>query len=129
VSEAPPPVRVLLVDDNELDRDMLSRRLARRAYLVQQAADGLEAMACVARERFDLVLLDTSLPHLDGLSVTRRLKADPSTRDIPVLIVSAHALLHDREQAFAAGCDDFDTKPIELPRLLEKMEALLDARR
>lgn len=119
---------LLLVDDNELDRDMLSRRLRRRGFDVLEAVDGAEAVVLTRRERPDLVVLDTSLPVLDGLSATRQLKADSETRAIPVLILSAHALQHDRDQAMAAGCDDFDTKPVELPRLLAKIEALLATR-
>jgi CheY-like chemotaxis protein/anti-sigma regulatory factor (Ser/Thr protein kinase) len=122
------PTRVLLVDDNALDRDMLSRRLARRGFTVLQSADGGEALECATREQPDLVVLDTSLPVLDGLTVTRRLKADAHTRNIPVLILTAHAMLADREQAMAAGCDDFDTKPVDLQRLLGKIDALLAAR-
>jgi len=123
-----PTVTLLLVDDNELDRDMLGRRLRRRGFDVMEAVDGAEAVVLARRERPDLVLLDTSLPVLDGLSATRQLKADPETRAIPVLILSAHAMQHDREQAMAAGCDDFDSKPVELPRLLAKIDALLSAR-
>lgn len=119
---------VLLVDDSELDRDMLSRRLARRGYTVVCATDGAEALAQVERIRPDLVLLDTSLPVVDGLTVTRTLKGNPATRALPVLILTSRAMQQDREQALAAGCDDFDTKPVELPRLLEKIEALLAAR-
>lgn len=119
---------LLLVDDNELDRDMLSRRLRRRGFNVMESVDGAEAVVLARRERPDLVVLDTSLPVLDGLSATRQLKADSETRAIPVLILSAHALQHDRDQAMAAGCDDFDTKPVELPRLLAKIEALLATR-
>lgn len=122
------PTRVLLVDDNALDRDMLSRRLARRGFEVLQSADGADALEQARRERPDLVLLDTSLPVLDGLATTRQLKADPTTRAIPVIILTAHAMVADREQARSAGCDDFDTKPVELPRLLTKIEALLAAR-
>lgn len=121
-------IRVLLVDDNELDRDMLSRRLARRGFEVRQSTDGADALEQVRLERPDLVVLDTSLPELDGLSATRRLKADPATSSIPVLILSARTMQHDRDAAMAAGCDDFDSKPVELPRLLAKI-ALLLARR
>jgi len=123
-----PARKVLLVDDNELDRDMLSRRLVRRGFEVLQSADGVDAIAHAQRERPDVVLLDTSLPGLDGLSVTRQLKADPVTSAIPVIILTARAMQHDREQAMAAGCDDFDTKPVELPRLLAKIETLLSER-
>jgi CheY-like chemotaxis protein/anti-sigma regulatory factor (Ser/Thr protein kinase) len=121
------PVRLLLVDDNALDRDMLSRRLARRGFDVQLAADGGDALERAQWDTPDLVVLDTSLPVLDGFAVTRRLKADARTGTVPVLILTAHALLTDRERALAAGCDDFDTKPVELPRLLGKIDALLAA--
>ncbi len=120
---------VLLVEPNELDRDMLTRRLQRRGYAVLEARDGASAVEMTAAHRPDLVLLDMSLPVMDGLEATRRMKAHPDTKQVPVLILTAHALVHDRERAFGAGCDDFDTKPVELPRLLSKMEALLDARR
>lgn len=120
--------RVLLVDNNALDRDMLSRRLARRDMAVMQSLDGLDAIECALREQPDLIVLDTSLPGLDGLTVTRRLKADTRTRDIPVIILTAHALLAHREQAEAAGCDAFETKPVDLPRLLDTMQRLLEAR-
>jgi len=121
----PPARKVLLVDDNELDRDMLSRRLARRGFEVLQSADGVDAVAQARRELPDVVVLDTSLPGLDGLAATRQLKADPATHNIPVVILTARAMQHDREQAMAAGCDDFDTKPVDLPRLLAKIETLL----
>lgn len=120
--------RVLLVDDNELDREMLSRRLARRGFAVAQSTDGADALARAQRERPDVILLDTSLPVLDGLAVTRALKADPATRTIPVLILTAHALTRHREEALAAGCDEFDTKPVDLDRLLGKIEALISSR-
>ena len=119
--------RVLLADGNALDRDMLGRRLARRGWVVLEATDGAAAIELVQREHPDIVLLDTSLPVLDGLAATRRLKADAATRHIPVLAVTAHAMVSDREQALAAGCDGFETKPVDLPRLLGKMEALLAA--
>jgi two-component system, cell cycle response regulator DivK len=123
------PARVLLVEDNELNLDMLSRRLTRKGYTVLTALDGESAVRLTQELRPDLVLLDMSLPVLDGLEATRRIKGDPSVQGTPVLVLTAHALLHDRERAFSAGCDDFDTKPVDLPRLLSKMEALLDARR
>ncbi|WP_353268837.1 response regulator [Gemmatimonas sp.] len=132
-SEYPVPettrATVLLVEPNELDRDMLTRRLQRRGYAVLTALDGASAVEMTAAHRPDLVLLDMSLPVMDGLEATRRMKAHPDTKQVPVLILTAHALVHDRERAFGAGCDDFDTKPVELPRLLSKMEMLLDARR
>src|SRR5215210_2825630 len=119
--------RILLVEDNEMNRDMLSRRLARKGYEVLLAEDGARGVAAAAAERPDLVLMDMSLPVLDGWEATRRLKADPGTRAIPVIALTAHAMSTDRERAAEAGCDDYDTKPIELPRLLEKIERLLRA--
>lgn len=118
-------VRILLVEDNELNRDMLSRRLARRGYEVLMAVDGLEALDVAASARPALVLMDMSLPLMDGWETTRRLKADPALRAIPVVALTAHAMEGDRERALAAGCDDFDTKPIEFERLLGKIEGLL----
>lgn len=116
---------ILLVEDNELNRDMLSRRLARQGYQVVQAVDGGEAIARAHDSAPDLILMDLSLPVIDGWEATRRLKADEATRRIPVIALTAHAMAGDREQAMAAGCDDFDTKPVELSRLLEKIAALL----
>jgi len=117
--------KILLVEDNELNRDMLSRRLIRRGYEVVMAGDGAEALAGAARERPDLILMDMSLPILDGWEATRRLKADAALRTIPVIALTAHAMSGDREKALEAGCDEFDTKPIELDRLLSKVEDLL----
>jgi two-component system cell cycle response regulator DivK len=117
--------KILLVEDNEMNRDMLSRRLLRNGYEVIMAVNGQEGLDLAASENPDLILMDMSLPVLDGWDATRRLKADPATAKIPVIALTAHAMESDREQAFAAGCDDFDTKPIELPRLLEKMKALM----
>lgn len=117
--------RLLLVEDNELNRDMLSRRLERRGHTVLIAVDGAEGVATARRERPDLILMDMSLPVLDGWEATRQLKADAATRAIPVIALTAHAMAGDREQALAAGCDDFDTKPVELPRLLARIDALL----
>ena len=119
--------KILLIEDNELNRDMLSRRLARKGYEVLLAEDGAKGVAAAAAERPDLVLMDMSLPVLDGWEATRRLKADPETRPIPVIALTAHAMSSDREKALEAGCDDYDTKPIELPRLLGKIERLLRA--
>ena len=119
--------RLLLVEDNELNRDMLLRRLERRGFAVVIAVDGLEALAAAARERPDAILMDMSLPELDGWETTRRLKADPETREIPVLALTAHAMAGDRERAMAAGCDGYETKPIEMDRLLAKLAALLEA--
>ncbi len=123
-----PPVRILLVEDNALNRDMLSRRLMRRGFEVLLALDGAEALAITESALPALVLMDVSLPVLDGLEVTRRLKANPATSAIPILVLTAHALAEDRDRAFAAGCNDFETKPIDLPKLLEKMDALLTPR-
>jgi len=118
-------LRILLVEDNELNRDMLSRRLARRGYEVVMAVDGLQALDMAASTGPALVLMDMSLPLMDGWETTRRLKADPALRAIPVIALTAHAMEGDRERALAAGCDDFDTKPIEFERLLGKIEGLL----
>ncbi len=117
--------RILLVEDNELNRDMLSRRLLRKGYEVLLALDGGEGVAMARAESPDLILMDMSLPVLDGWEATRRLKAEPGTRGIPVIALTAHAMAGDEEKARSAGCDDFDTKPVELPRLLTKIEALL----
>ena len=119
--------KILLVEDNELNRDMLSRRLMRKGYEVVLAGDGAEGVVAAATGRPDLVLMDMSLPVLDGWEATRRLKADPATRAIPVIALTAHAMSTDREKANEAGCDDYDTKPVELPRLLGKIERLLRA--
>jgi CheY-like chemotaxis protein len=117
--------KVLLVEDNEMNRDMLSRRLVKRGYEVVVALDGEQGLAMARAEAPALVLMDMSLPGMDGWEATRRLKAMPETRGIPVIGLTAHAMAGDREKAIAAGCDDFDTKPVELLRLLEKIEALL----
>ena len=117
--------KILLVEDNEMNRDMLSRRLQRRGYEVLTAVDGESGLALTQSDAPALVLMDMSLPGIDGWEVTRQLKADPATRAIPVIALTAHAMAGDREQALAAGCDDFDIKPIDLDRLLGKIEALL----
>lgn len=117
--------RLLLVEDNEMNRDMLSRRLLRRGFEVSVAVDGQEGIDMVRAELPDLVLMDMSLPIMDGWEATRQLKADARTAAIPVIALTAHAMAGDREKALEAGCDDYDTKPIELPRLLEKIAALL----
>ncbi len=117
--------KIQLVEDNELNRDMLSRRLTKRGHEVLLAADGAEAVAKTAAEQPDLVLMDMSLPVMDGWEATRVIKADPRTQAIPVIALTAHAMQGDRERALAAGSDEFETKPIERPRLLEKMEQLL----
>ena len=118
--------RILLVEDNEMNRDMLSRRLARKKYEVLVAVDGAEGLELAGSEGPDLILMDMSLPVMDGWEATRQLKASPETKAIPVIALTAHAMSGDREKAMEAGCDDYDTKPIELPRLLAKMEALLE---
>src|ERR687885_2378853 len=118
-------MKILLVEDNEMNRDMLSRRLARRGYDMALAVDGGQGVELARLEAPDLILMDMSLPVLDGWEATRQLKAAPETRHIPIIALTAHAMSGDREQALAAGCDDYDTKPIELPRLLGKIEALL----
>lgn len=117
--------KILLVEDNEMNRDMLSRRLTRKGYEVVIAVDGEQGVAMARAEAPDLILMDMSLPVLDGWEATRQLKVAPETQAIPVIALTAHAMAGDREKAMNAGCDDFDTKPIELPRLLEKIEALL----
>ena len=117
--------KILLVEDNYRNRDMLSRRLERRNYEVVIALDGESGLALARSEAPDLILMDMSLPILDGWEATRRLKADAATQHIPVIALTAHAMSSDRDKALEAGCDDYDTKPIELPRLLLKMEALL----
>jgi len=117
--------KILLVEDNEMNRDMLSRRLVRNGYEVLIAINGGEGLAKARAESPDLILMDMSLPGLDGWEATRQLKAEPGTRGIPVIALTAHAMAGDRQQALDAGCDDYDTKPIELPRLLEKMRRLL----
>lgn len=116
---------ILIVEDNELNRDMLSRRLQRRGYAVLLAVDGEDGLDVARANAPDLVLMDMSLPTVDGWEATRRMKADDVLRHIPVIALTAHAMANDRDKALAAGCDDYDTKPIELPRLLAKMEALL----
>ena len=118
-------MKILLVEDNEMNRDMLSRRLARKGYEVVIAEDGGMGVELAGTVAPDLVLMDMSLPVLDGWEATRRIKADPTTAEIPVIALTAHAMAGDREQALGAGCDDYDTKPIELPRLLEKIVAQL----
>jgi two-component system cell cycle response regulator DivK len=116
---------VLLVEDNDLNRDMLGRRLRRAGYEVLEATQGAQALASARERRPDLILMDLSLPVMDGWEATRRLKQDPSTADIPVLSLSAHAMAAERQRAMDAGCDDYDTKPVDWPRLRSKMEALL----
>ena len=117
--------KVLLVEDSEESRDGLARHLRRKGYETLIAVDGGQAVDVARAEAPDLILMDMSLPILDGWEATRKLKAAPETRGIPVIALTAHAMASDREKALEAGCDDYDTKPIELPRLLEKIEALL----
>lgn len=117
--------KLLLVEDNEMNRDMLSRRLLRKGYEVVMAVDGQQALDMAVAQGPDLILMDMSLPVLDGWEATRRLKADEATRSIPVIALTAHAMAEDEKRAREVGCDDYDTKPIELTRLLEKIEALL----
>jgi two-component system cell cycle response regulator DivK len=116
---------VLLVEDNEVNRNMLSRRLTKRGYDISVAGDGAEGVAVAKSQRPDIILMDMSLPVMHGWDATRALKADPETGGIPIIAITAHAMAGDREKALEAGCDDFDTKPYDLPRLLGKMEALL----
>jgi two-component system, cell cycle response regulator DivK len=117
--------RILLVEDNEMNRDMLSRRLAKSGYTVLLATDGLQGVELTRREQPDLVLMDMSLPLLDGWQATRRLKDDAATQSIPVVALTAHAMAGDREKALKAGCDGFATKPVDLPALLRTIEQLL----
>src|SRR3954470_18088174 len=117
--------KILLVEDNEMNRDMLSRRLERKGYQVLIAVDGGEGVEMAHSQSPDLILMDMSLPVLDGWEATRRLKAAAETAAIPVIALTAHAMASDREKAMEAGCDDYDTKPIELERLIKKIETLL----
>ncbi len=117
--------KILLVEDNEMNRDMLSRRLERKGFEVILAEDGQEGLAAAREQKPDLILMDLSLPILDGWEATRQLKADETTRGIPVIALTAHAMASDERQAREVGCDDFDTKPIEMPRLLQKIETCL----
>jgi two-component system cell cycle response regulator DivK len=118
-------VKILLVEDNEMNLDMLSRRLGRQGYEVVVAQDGAVGLAKAASEHPELILMDMSLPVVDGWEATRRLKADPATSGIPIIALTAHAMAEDKEKAMGAGCDDYDTKPIDLTRLLEKIRKLL----
>jgi len=120
--------KILLVEDNEMNRDMLSRRLERKGYQVVMAVDGAQGVALAQSEKPDLILMDMSLPVVDGWAATKQLKANPETARIPVIALTAHAMQGDEEKARAAGCDDYDTKPIELPRLLGKIESQLSLR-
>jgi two-component system, cell cycle response regulator DivK len=120
--------RILLVEDNELNRDMLSRRLQRAGYQVELAIDGKQGLQMASASFPDLILMDLSLPEMDGWEVLRRLKQDPKMKSIPVIALTAHALVTDRERALDAGFDDYDIKPVELPRLLKKMKTLLNSK-
>jgi len=121
--------KILLVEDNEMNRDMLSRRLQRRGYSVVNAEDGEKGLLLARSEAPDLILMDISLPAMDGWEVTRLLRANPSTCHIPIIALTAHAWVTDRDKAFEAGCDDYDTKPVEFGRLSEKIENLLTVRK
>lgn len=117
--------KILLVEDNEMNRDMLSRRLTRNGFEITIAVNGQEGVDKATSDRPDLILMDMSLPVMDGWEATRQIKANAGTRAIPVIALTAHAMADDKAKALAAGCDDFDTKPVELPRLLQKIHALL----
>ncbi len=117
--------RILLVEDNEMNRDMLSRRLERKGFTVSIAVDGRQGIDMARAARFDLVLMDMSLPEIDGWETTRLMRAAPETATVPIIALTAHAMAGDRDRALAAGCNDYDTKPVDLERLLGKMRALL----
>ena len=117
--------KILIVEDNEMNRDMLSRRLERRGFAIVMAVDGQQGVDMARSEKPDLILMDMSLPVMDGWTATRTIKADAEMAKIPVIALTAHAMAGDREKAMEAGCDDYDTKPIELPRLLEKIGKFL----
>jgi CheY-like chemotaxis protein len=119
-------VKILLVEDNEMNLDMLSRRLAKRGFEVVMAVDGAEGVSMARSAAPDLILMDMSLPVMDGWTATRELKADAATRGIPVIGLTAHAMAGDREKCLEAGCDEYDTKPVDFPRLLEKIQVQLD---
>ena len=119
-------VKILLVEDNEMNRDMLSRRLVKRGFEVVMAVDGAQGVEMAGSMRPDVILMDMSLPVMDGWAATRKLKADVSTSSIPVIGLTAHAMAGDREKCLEAGCDEYDTKPVDFPRLLEKIQVQLD---
>jgi two-component system cell cycle response regulator DivK len=119
-------MKILLVEDNEMNRDMLSRRLIRNGFEVVIAVDGQEGVDMAASSQPDLILMDLSLPVIDGWEATRRVKSNPATARIPVIALTAHAMAEDKEKALAAGCDDFDTKPVDLPRLMSKINGFLN---
>lgn len=118
--------RILLVEDNEMNRDMLSRRLQRKGFEVAMAVDGRQGVEMAQAAAYDLILMDMSLPEVDGWEAARQLRAAPATSTVPIIALTAHAMAGDRDKAIEAGCDDYDTKPIELERLLGKIQALLD---
>jgi CheY-like chemotaxis protein len=120
--------KVLLVEDNEMNRDMLSRRLVKRGYEIVMAIDGQQGVDMAVSEKPDIILLDMSLPVVDGWDAAKQMKANPASAGVPLIALTAHAMASDKERALSAGCDDFDTKPVELPRLLGKMETLLKAK-
>lgn len=120
--------KILLVEDNEMNRDMLSRRLSRNGFEIAIAVDGQQGVDMAVSEQPDLILMDMSLPVMDGWEATRHVKGNPATQAIPVIALTAHAMAADKDKAMAAGCDDFDTKPVDLPRLLGKIRSLLDGR-
>lgn len=117
--------RILLVEDNEMNRDMLSRRLVRRGHVVEIAVDGTEGVARALEGGWDLILMDMSLPEIDGWEATRRIRADERGKEVPIIALTAHAMSGDRDKALDAGCNDYDTKPVDLERLLGKMAAFL----
>ena len=117
--------KLLLVEDNEMNRDMLSRRLERKGFEVAMATDGRQGVEMAQAAPYDLILMDMSLPEVDGWEATRQIRAAPATRTVPIIALTAHAMAGDRDKALEAGCDDYDTKPIELERLLGKIQALL----
>lgn len=118
-------MKILLVEDNEMNLDMLSRRLERRGFHVLIATDGAKGVALTRQEHPDLILMDMSLPVMDGWEATRQIKADPVVRHIPIIALTAHAIAGDRERCLAAGCDEYESKPVKFPRLLEKIETIL----
>ena len=118
--------KILLVEDNEMNRDMLSRRLERKGFEVAMATDGRQGVEMAQAGAYDLILMDMSLPEVDGWEATRQLRAVPATQSVPIIALTAHAMAGDRDKALEAGCDDYDTKPIELERLLGKIQTLLD---
>jgi two-component system, cell cycle response regulator DivK len=121
-------VKVLLIEDNEMNRDMLSRRLTKRGYTVVMAVDGQQGIDMAVAEKPDIILLDMSLPVVDGWEAAKQIKSNEASKPVPLIALTAHAMASDKERALSAGCDDFDTKPVDLPRLLGKMETLLKAK-